>query len=134
MDELHLEELSLRMTQEKMDDAFCAAMQRAIDAGAENTPTVVSKKPGTRNPKSVIGRRLSNVSVLRRAQHDTGPSEGVSDDCAHPVSATVDRTIQSGMDHAEARDRQRPARERIERRNDRDMERRNDRRPTAPVV
>ena len=38
MDELHLEELSLRMTQEKMDDAFCAAMQRAIDAGAENTP------------------------------------------------------------------------------------------------
>ena len=54
MDELHLEELSSRMTQEKMDDAFCAAMQRAIDAGAENTPTVVSKKPGTRNPKSVI--------------------------------------------------------------------------------
>ena len=34
MDELHLEEVSLRMTQEKMDDAFCAAMQRAIDAGA----------------------------------------------------------------------------------------------------
>ena len=54
MDDLHLEELSLRMTQEKMDDAFCAAMQRAIDAGAEDTPTVVSKKPGTRNPKSVI--------------------------------------------------------------------------------
>jgi hypothetical protein len=29
-------------------------MQRAIDAGEENTPTVVSKKPGTRNPKSII--------------------------------------------------------------------------------
>jgi hypothetical protein len=54
MEELHLEELSLRMTQEKMDDAFRAAMQRAIDAGEENTPTVVSKKPGTRNPKSII--------------------------------------------------------------------------------
>ena len=52
--ELHLEELSLRMTQEKMDDAFRTAMQRAIDAGEENTPTVVSKKPGTRNPKSII--------------------------------------------------------------------------------
>jgi hypothetical protein len=53
MEELHLEELSL-MTQEKMDDAFRTAMQRAIDAGEENTPTVVSKKPGTRNPKSII--------------------------------------------------------------------------------
>ena len=29
MEELHLEELSLRMTQAKMDDAFRAAMQRA---------------------------------------------------------------------------------------------------------
>ena len=54
MEELLLEELSLRMTQEKMDDAFRTAMQRAIDAGEENTPTVVSKKPGTRNPKSII--------------------------------------------------------------------------------
>ena len=56
MEELHLEELSLRMTQEKMDDAFRTAMQRAIDAGEEKTPTVVSKKPGTRNP--VVGRRV----------------------------------------------------------------------------
>jgi hypothetical protein len=54
MEELLLEEVSLRMTQERMDDAFCTAMQRAIDAGEENTPTVVSKKPGTRNPKSII--------------------------------------------------------------------------------
>jgi hypothetical protein len=29
-------------------------MQRAIDAGEEKTPTAVSMKPGTRNPKSVI--------------------------------------------------------------------------------
>jgi hypothetical protein len=54
MEELHLEELSLRMTQEKMDDAFRAAMQRAIDAGEENTATTVSNKPGTRYPKSII--------------------------------------------------------------------------------
>ena len=54
MDELHLEELSVRVTQEKMDDAFRAAMQKAIDAGEEKTPTVVSKKPGTRNPKSTL--------------------------------------------------------------------------------
>ena len=35
-----------------MDEAF--AMQRAIDAGEENTPTVVSKKPGTKNPRIVF--------------------------------------------------------------------------------
>jgi hypothetical protein len=54
MDELHLEELSLRIAQEKMDDAFRAAMQRAIDAGEEKTPTAVSRQPSTRNPKSII--------------------------------------------------------------------------------
>ena len=54
MDELAIEELSVRAIQEKMDEAFRAAMQRAINAGEENTPTVVSKKPGTRNPKFVL--------------------------------------------------------------------------------
>jgi hypothetical protein len=54
MDELHLDELSSRIAQEKMDEAFRIAMQRAIEAGEETTSTVVSKKPGTRNPKSVI--------------------------------------------------------------------------------
>jgi hypothetical protein len=50
MDELHLEELSVRMMLVKMDDAFCEALQRAINAGTENV-AVVSKQPGTRNPK-----------------------------------------------------------------------------------
>jgi hypothetical protein len=45
-DELFTEEMSMRQTREKMDEAFRAAMQRAIDAGEENTPTAVSKKPG----------------------------------------------------------------------------------------
>jgi len=40
--------------QRKMDDAFCAAMQRAINAGEEITLTVVSKKPGTKKPKIVF--------------------------------------------------------------------------------
>ena len=53
-DELFIEEMSLRLTQEKMDEAFRAAMQRAIDAGEENTATVVSKKPSTKNPKIVL--------------------------------------------------------------------------------
>ena len=54
IDEFRFDELSLRITQEKMDEAFRIAMQRAIDAGEETTPTVVSKRPGTRNPKSVV--------------------------------------------------------------------------------
>jgi hypothetical protein len=54
MDELHLDELSSRIAQEKMDEAFRIAMQRAIDAGEETTPILVSKKPGTRSPKSVV--------------------------------------------------------------------------------
>jgi hypothetical protein len=54
MDELQLEERSIRRNQEKMDEAFCAAMQGAINAGIEHTPTVVSRQPGTRSPKSVI--------------------------------------------------------------------------------
>jgi hypothetical protein len=54
MDEVAIEELAVRAVQEKMDDAFRAAMQRAINAGDEHTLTVVSKKPGTRNPKVVL--------------------------------------------------------------------------------
>ena len=53
-DELFIEEMSMRQTREKMDEAFRAAMQRAIDAGEENTPTAVSKKPDTKNPKIVL--------------------------------------------------------------------------------
>jgi hypothetical protein len=44
----------LRAIQEKIEEAFRTAMQRAINASEENTPTVVSKKPGTRNPKVVL--------------------------------------------------------------------------------
>jgi hypothetical protein len=36
------------------NDAFRAAMQRAVNAGEEVTETVVSKKPETRNPKFVV--------------------------------------------------------------------------------
>jgi len=46
--------MSFRAIQEKMVDAFRAAMQRAINAGKEQAATVVSKKPGTRKPKVVL--------------------------------------------------------------------------------
>ncbi len=53
-DELVIEEMSTRATQEKMDDAFRAAMHRAIKTGEEIAPTVVSTMPGTRRPKVVL--------------------------------------------------------------------------------
>jgi hypothetical protein len=53
MDELLIEELAVRRLHEKMDDAFRAAMQKAINTGEETTPTTVSKKPGTCIPKIV---------------------------------------------------------------------------------
>jgi len=52
-DELTIEEFRMRATQEKMNDAFRDAMNRAIKAGQEFVPTVVSKEPGTRSPKVV---------------------------------------------------------------------------------
>jgi hypothetical protein len=54
MDELVIEEMSIRAVLEKMDEAFCAAMQRAISVGEVRASTVVSKKPGTRHPKVVL--------------------------------------------------------------------------------
>lgn len=54
MDELLAEERAVRRLQEKMDDAFRVAMQRAIKLGEETTPTVISKKPGTRRPKIIL--------------------------------------------------------------------------------
>jgi hypothetical protein len=54
-DELIIEDMSTRASQEKMDDAFREAMYRAIRAGQEFVPTVVSTEPGTRRPKVVLG-------------------------------------------------------------------------------
>jgi hypothetical protein len=59
----------MRITQEKMDDAFCTAMQRAIDAGEEKTPTAVSEQPGTRNPKTA-GRRSDKTCQVGETSCD----------------------------------------------------------------
>jgi hypothetical protein len=53
-DEIAIEEVSLRATQEKMDEAFRAAMLKAIDAKAESAPTTVATKPSTRHPKVIL--------------------------------------------------------------------------------
>jgi hypothetical protein len=52
-----------------MDDAFRAAMQRAIDAGEEKTPAAVSKQPGTRNRKTA-GRRSDESCQAGKTSDD----------------------------------------------------------------
>jgi hypothetical protein len=37
----------------QMDEAFCARMRRAIEAGQESAPIGVITTPGTKNPKYV---------------------------------------------------------------------------------
>jgi hypothetical protein len=37
-----------------MDEAFCTAMFKAIEAGEERAPTAVCTEPGTRNPVVVL--------------------------------------------------------------------------------
>jgi hypothetical protein len=37
----------------RMDDAFCAAMRTAIEAGLESAPIGVVTTPGTKNPRQV---------------------------------------------------------------------------------
>jgi hypothetical protein len=55
MDELQFEELSFRRPQEKMDDAFCIATRRAMDAGGERASAVASKLQGI-NSKTAKSR------------------------------------------------------------------------------
>ena len=53
-DELFIEEMASRAAHEKMDEAFRAALQKAIQAGEQFVPTVVSKRPGTPRPIVVL--------------------------------------------------------------------------------
>ena len=45
-----------------MDDAFCARMRAAIEAGLENAPIAVVTTPGTKNPK-LAGRYAALPSL-----------------------------------------------------------------------
>ena len=38
----------------RMDDAFCAAMRAAIEAGLESAPIGVITTPGTQHPRHVL--------------------------------------------------------------------------------
>ncbi|HEY4735903.1 MAG TPA: hypothetical protein VIH63_00745 [Xanthobacteraceae bacterium] len=49
----------------RMDDAFCARMRAAIEAGLESAPIGVITTPGTKNPKFVSTEpRLLGFSLV----------------------------------------------------------------------
>jgi hypothetical protein len=52
-----------------MDEAFCARMRKAIEAGLENAPIAVVTTPGTKNPKYVPTEPLPLVSSQRDLEH-----------------------------------------------------------------
>ena len=48
----------IRRLANRMDEAFCARMRAAIEAGLENAPVGVITTPGTSNPKYVAAEPL----------------------------------------------------------------------------
>jgi hypothetical protein len=53
----------------KMDEAFCARMRAAIEAGLESAPIGVVTTPGTNNPKYVPTEPLPLPSSQRQMEH-----------------------------------------------------------------
>ena len=51
-----------------MDEAFCARMHRAIEAGLESAPIGVVTTPGTKNPQYVPAKSLPLASAQRVAE------------------------------------------------------------------
>jgi hypothetical protein len=52
-----------------MDEAFCARMRMAIEAGLENAPIGVVTTPGIKNPKYVPTGPLPLPSSQRAMEH-----------------------------------------------------------------
>jgi hypothetical protein len=52
-----------------MDEAFCARMSMAIEAGLESAPIGVVITPGTKNPRYVAAKPRPQVSSQRYMEH-----------------------------------------------------------------
>ena len=52
-----------------MDEAFCARMRKAIEAGLETAPTGIVTTPGTKNPKYVPTERRPLASSQRDVEY-----------------------------------------------------------------
>ena len=53
----------------RMDDAFCAAMRAAIEAGLESAPIGVVTMPGTKNPRYLATEPRALVSSQSNMEH-----------------------------------------------------------------
>ena len=61
-------EIQTRLTN-RMDDAFCAAMRAAIEAGLESAPIGVVTMPGTKNPRYLATEPPPLVSSQGGMEH-----------------------------------------------------------------
>jgi hypothetical protein len=52
-----------------MDEAFCARMRAAIEAGLERAPIGVVTTPGTKNPRYIPTESLPLASSQRDMEH-----------------------------------------------------------------
>jgi hypothetical protein len=52
-----------------MDEAFCARMRAAIEAGLERAPIGVVTTPGTKNPKYIPAEPVPLASSQRAMEH-----------------------------------------------------------------
>ncbi len=52
-----------------MNEAFCARMRAAIEAGLENAPIGVVTTPGTKNPRYIPAKPRPQVSSQRAMEH-----------------------------------------------------------------
>jgi hypothetical protein len=68
-DEIHPRLSNRGQSHFDMDEAFCARMRAAIDAGLESAPIGVVTTPGTKNPKYVPTEPRPLASSRRAVEH-----------------------------------------------------------------
>jgi len=68
-DEIHPRLSNGGRTHFEMDEAFCARMRAAIEAGLERAPIGVVTAPGTKNPKYVPAEPFPLPSSQRAMEH-----------------------------------------------------------------
>ena len=68
-DDVQADILNGQSTQIERDNAFCARMRWAIEAGLENAPIGVVTTPGTKNPKYVATEPRPLVSSQRDMEY-----------------------------------------------------------------
>jgi hypothetical protein len=69
LDEIQADVTNGQSSQIESDEAFCARMRAAIEAGLENAPIGVVTTPGTKHPKYVSAEPLPLGSWQREMEH-----------------------------------------------------------------